>query len=215
MKRIHRVLQLVGALLFLRCSVQPQAASQKPTLARIELTETDLFDVGSWVSTQVSVMGFHVGISWSDVLATAQAQKLQLRVQGTPGLEQACTGKGRCEVLDPTGQPTSTFITFGKTHEISEPSVEKIFEGASPLAEKNQVSLHFKGATFSLFNRYSKDLRLKLLGPETSSKKDRYYGFKTFSYPRLGVDLTISTCATKALEDPCSDLTVSFVQPAR
>jgi hypothetical protein len=213
-RRKHR-LELLGAFLFITCPVQPQTPTQKSAPTRIELTERDLFASDNWTSTQVSVVGFHLGMSWSDALRTARAEKLQLRAEGTPGLEQACAGQGRCDVFDAEGRPTSISMTFGEKQEINDLSVEKIYTGASPWAEKNQVCLRFKGRTFSLFNQYSKELRLKLLGTDAGTSEDRDHGFTTITYPRYGVNLEISACATKSLEDPCSLLIVHFMQPAR
>lgn len=180
------LLLFFGALVLVACSTF-QMAVQETMAARIELTENDLFGSASWTSTQVSVLGFHLGMTWADALTKAREQKLQLKDTKEPADVRMCTGKGLCEVFNSAGSTIGLTVTFGESQEVTELLVQKISPGVPAYDEKNQVSLRFRGETFKLFHQYSNERRLKLLGPEASSSEDRL--LTTFGYPGLGVYL--------------------------
>jgi hypothetical protein len=196
------ILRRAGALASLyAATIAPATAQVRPR--RIELTETDLFSVESWTSAKVGVRGFHLGMQWLDVSTTAKGQKLHLTEQGTPGIEKACSGKGRCYVLDARNVFISLSVIFGEHHEITDLSVERPYSvGIDRRVVNSEVVRQFKGRTLLLFSQYSRDLRLRLLGTEAATETRE--GFTTFSYP-----------ATKPVEDPCSDVEVIFMTPAR
>jgi len=160
------------------------------TASRIELTESDLFSSGNWNSAQVSVLGFHLGMSWPAALAKAREQKLLLwKAMNMPADDLDCAGSGLCSVFNAEGDDIGMTMTFGERREVVELSIELVPEGVPLYDKKTQVSLRFKGNTLKLFHQYSNELRSKLLGPEASKKEHLEDKSTTYNYPSLGVFL--------------------------
>lgn len=177
----------------------------------IELTKQDLFAAPGWKSEQVSVLGFHLGMSWSEALATARAQRLRVYDSTKPASKPDCSGKGRCSVEWSSGVFSGVHLTFGPTSKIVEVTIDKPNDaGIDPGFAANMVARKLKGKTLSFFNHYSREERLKLLGPEGQLKSDNY-GSTTLLYPDRGITFELDPCPSYPLENPCSTLIVSFV----
>jgi hypothetical protein len=95
-------------------------------------------------------------------------------------------------------------------------SIAKVPEDAAKEVRKNALQRRFKGATRDFFEKYSKELRLKLLGPESRKEsappEDLIRGL-AFLYPELGVVIRVTSCPSGPPESPCSDLHLDFMPP--
>ncbi len=193
-----------------------QSGSSMPSTQKIDITKSDLFAAKDWDSMQVDVSGFHLGMSRDEASSNAQNHKLELSV--TDVRAQSTCLVGDCDVHDAHGLWTSITLRFGSTNRIAEVEITRTPEDAAPAVRKAAVTLNFKGATYSLFNRYSNDLRLKLLGPEgsrevLSRKNPSYQGKVRYEYPLRGVIIFVS--ANPHGPERTSDLVVSFVPSER
>jgi hypothetical protein len=181
--------------------------------ASIELTDRDLLAVHNWNSRQVSVLGFHLGMAWPEVSAQARARNLVLAGEGDPRRRPACEGKGWCLVCEAPGLCDGLSLVFGEEREIVKLSIGKIPEDAAKEVQANALQRRFKGATRKLFDRYSKDLRLKLLGPESSQTTTDANGI-IFTYLKPGLIVEVSPCPEGPPESTCAGLVLEFVPPS-
>ena len=191
-----------------------QAGTDSDTsTARLELPGIDLFAIHDWRSQQVSVLGFHLGMKWPEVAAEARARKLHLFFSGDPRRETACEGKGWCLVCEAPGLCDGLALAFGAEHEIVKLSIGKIPDVAAKEVQANALQRQLKGSTREFFDRYSKNLRLKLLGPE-SNRETTEAKTVIFTYRRAGLIVKVSPCPEDLPESPCSGLELEFVPPS-
>jgi hypothetical protein len=179
----------------------------------IELTAADLFATHNWNSGQVSVLGFHLGMTWPDAAAQARASNLSLVGQGDPRHQPACEGKGWCRTCEAPGLCNGLALVFGTENEIVQLSIGKIPEMAAKEVQANALQGRLKGATRKLFDRYSKDLRLKLLGPADTQTTTEAKSI-LFTYRKRGLVVQVSPCPTSPPESSCAGLDLEFVPPA-
>jgi hypothetical protein len=203
----------IGSILFLGKLGICQTLAYKSTAAGIELTDSDLFSTRGWSSQQVRVMGFSLGMTWPEVQEHVRARHLDLIGEGVPGKEAACAGQGWCQVCEAQFQCGGLALDFGTSREIIEMSISKVPEDAAKKARHNAIQRRFKGTTRDFFEQYSKDLRLKVLGPESSHESVGALGIE-YRYRELGLVIEISPCPSHPVESPCSELELKFVPPS-
>jgi hypothetical protein len=197
----------------LKESVREQAESPKLT----EITGTDLFASPSWNSNTVSVLGFRLGMSRSDAFTTAKNGGLRLSESKPPG-EGRCNSN-RCDVEVMRGSYVGVSLEFDAENHVSQIDVILTPRDAAPEIKRVAVTKRFKGETYDFFNRYSEELRLRLLGEGVLVKKEIGSPPKVpvmhvaYRYPKRGLEIhaLIDESAPKAPVD--IDLTVSFVRP--
>lgn len=173
----------------------------------IELTRTDLFSVHGWRSTDVSVLGLHLGMTREQAVANARAHGLRVADQGVGG---PCR-RSVCAVLRNHTWVGIT-LNFDARGVVTQVEVGTAPYFADPAVRAMSVTHKFKGATRELFEHYSEALRVNLLGRGRLVKTTRApaTGAVTsllYSYPRRGVLLEL-------LVDPhVYAMTVSLVPP--
>ena len=202
---------LVEAAPVLTTSLPKGAA---PSAERVEITKKDLFEVKNWDSTQVNVLGFHLGMTRQEANVNARRNELNLLIPDVRG-SATCSG-GKCEVCDVRVVCPGIILDFDHNDRVVGIEVLRI-QDAAPAVREVAVVRRFKGKTGLLFNHFSNDLRLKLLGHEDSrelpsDKNPLYQRMVTYKYLRLGVKVFVSP----NLHGPesTSDLVVTFVVPA-
>lgn len=179
---------------------------------RVELTRTDLFSVRDWKGSNVSVLGFHLGMDRGQATATAMKQGLQLADHDSRG---SCRGS-MCDVF------RKGFVWVGISLGFSsDGSVERVGVGVPPSfvdpAVKEASVVHkFKGATYRFFTQYSEALRRKLLGAgvverEAESSARSPLTAVRYSYPARGVEVYLSR--DKSTPHQIIELSISFVSP--
>jgi len=202
---------LVEAAPVLTTSLPKGAA---PSAERVEITKKDLFEVKNWDSTQVNVLGFHLGMTRQEANVNARRNELNLLIPDVRG-SATCSGE-KCEVCDVRVVCPGIILDFDHNDRVVGIEVLRI-QDAAPAVREVAVVRRFKGKTGLLFNHFSNDLRLKLLGHEDSrelpsDKNPLYQRMVTYKYLRLGVKVFVSP----NLHGPesTSDLVVTFVVPA-
>jgi hypothetical protein len=88
--------------------------------------------------------------------------------------------------------------------------ITKVPEDAAKEVREKALQRRFKGVTRDFFEKYSKDLRLKLLGPASSQESTPYRGM-VYRYPEFGLVIKTTACPSGPPESPCSDLELSFI----
>jgi hypothetical protein len=190
-----------------------QAGASDKSTASIELTSKDLFAIPGWNSSQVSVLGFRLGMTWPEVSAEARARHLTLKGSGDPRREPPCEGKGWCLVCEAPGVCNGLALVFGAECEIVKLSISKTPDFAAKEVQAAALQKRAKGATRDLLERYSKDLRLKLLGPESSQTTTETKDL-IFTYRQLGLIVQVSPCPKDLPESTCAGLILEFVPPS-
>jgi hypothetical protein len=182
------------------------------------MTESDLFSTHGWTSQQVRILGFRLGMTWPEVQEQARSRRLSVLVAPDPdGMTPTpCAGQGSCKVCEGPYRCGGLDLDFGANHEVVEMSVTKVPDFAAKEVQRDALQRRFKGATRDFFEKYSKDLRLELLGPESSqesnSNGDLVYNY-TYKYPELGMVIWNSPCPSALAESPCSLLELRFIAP--
>jgi hypothetical protein len=174
----------------------------------------DLFEIKTWDSTRVDVVGFRLGMTRQEANANAHRNGLHLIVFDLG--ETPCSGE-KCEVCDVKMVCPGIVLDFSHDDHVTGVEVSKIPEDGAAVVRKAAITSRFKGKTRLFFNRYSNDLRLKLLGHEDSrdrpsDKNPLYKGMVTYKYPRLGVNVFVSP--NPHGPESTSDLVVTLVAPA-
>jgi hypothetical protein len=180
--------------------------------AKIELTRTDLFSVPDWKATEVSVLGFHLGMTLRQATEVARGQGLQLGDSEAGG---ACRGS-ICDVSreDVYVGVSLQFDASGKAIRVevavAPPFTEAVVKRASVVHE-------FKGKTLRFFSHYSEALRLRLLGrgvveKRTGTSPRSPVAGVVYAYRSQGVELYVSR--DKSSPHGIEDLSMSFVCPS-
>ena len=205
-------------LLFLAiCSTLTFCTRAVPSLAagneRLELTQKDLFEATNWDSTRVDVLGFHLGMTRQEAHENAKRSGLRLVVPDVRGVA-ICSGE-KCELCDAKSVCPGIMLDFDHEGKVVGIDILRI-EDAAPVVQKAAIINRFKGKTKLLFSHYSNDLRLRLIGREESrqlpsDQNPLYQGMVTYKYPRLGLNLFVSS--NPHGPESTSDLIVSFVVP--
>lgn len=180
------------------------------------MTESDLLSMHGWNSEQVRILGFRLGMTWPEVQEQARARHFGLIGEGVPGMEAPCAGQGSCQVCEGSGLCGGLALDFGTSREVAGMSITKIPEDAAKEVRKNALQRRFQGATRDFFEKYSKDLRLKLLGAESSKESappEDLIRSLAYRYREFGLVIEVSPCPDHPAESPCSDLELEFVPP--
>jgi hypothetical protein len=185
-----------------------------PGAERVEITKKDLFEVKNWDGTQVDVLGFHLGMTRQEANVIAHRNGLNLLIADVRG-SATCSGE-KCEVCDAKVICPGIILDFSQDHVVGV-EVSRIPEYGALVVRRAAITKQFKSKTSLLFNHYSNDLRLKLLGHEDSrelpsDKNPLYQGMVTYKYLRLGVKVFVSP--NPHGPESTADLVVTFVAPA-
>lgn len=181
--------------------------------AKIELARADLFSAPDWKATEVSTLGFHLGMTLSQATAVARGHGMHLEDSATG---EACRGS-ICSVsredvyvgvslqFDANGKVTRLEVA------VAPPFTEAVVKRASVVQE-------FKGTTLRFFSHYSEALRLRLLGrgvveKHTGTSPRSPVAGVVYAYPSKGVELYVSR--DKSSPHGIEDLSMSFVCPSR
>jgi len=183
-------------------AVRPQSDAGTHSARKIEITDRDLFATKGWNSTQVCVLGFRLGMSRAEATKNAYGHRLRL-VAHDDWISPRCSE--RCVVCDAKGICPGIALSFSSDNRVSGIHVQRIPEDAAPIVRRAAIVRKFRGRTYSLFNRYSNDLRLGLVGLEDSKDEGVY------KYLRYG--LTIFVSVNPHGPECTSDLTVTFAAP--
>ena len=213
--------KLTGALLLWSLSllffVLPgicQAGADKATTAGIEMTGSDLFSTRGWNSRQVTILGFRLGMNWPEAQEQARARHFSLIQLGVAGRKPPeCNGQGWCQVCATKLHCDGPSLELGKTGEIVAMSIGNVPDFVPKDVRLRAIQRQFKGATREFFDKYSKDLRLKLLGPESSHVSTAHNDseYVEYTYRELGLILEIEGCPNQPAENSCSGLELRFV----
>jgi hypothetical protein len=202
-------------LIFFICVVPvvPVPTPAAPSTERVELTRKDLFEAVNWDSTHVDVLGFHLGMTRHEANDNAHRNGLSLVIPDVRGAG-TCSGE-KCELCDAKFVCPGIMLDFAHDDKIVGIDILRI-QDAAAVVQKAAIINRFKGKTSLLFNHYSNDLRLKLLGHEDSreqpsDKNPLYQGMMTYKYLRLGVTVFVSP--NPHGPESTSDLVISFVAP--
>lgn len=184
----------------------------QPPVKRIEMTETDLFATRGWKSSQVSVLGFHLGMSRKEAVDRATRRGLDLETdQQVPGcLENSC------EVCHIHGVCVGLWLRFGTDGQVRGMSIMRPPDVAASAVGKACVTHLFKGQTRLFFDHPSKELRLTLFGDEARSKEPgRANTSIEYDYPRLGLTVVLSPFSPRSPSSSESegDMIVSLDPP--
>ncbi len=125
----------------------------------IEITKVDLFSLKDWNSTQVSILGFKLGMERNDVLKNAQRQGLTVDDE----FGQGCLNADTCSAFR-ASRYIGLAVTFGFRNSIQRIRVELPWDLSHEEREALLVN-EFSGQTKEFFTHYSDDLRIRLLGP--------------------------------------------------
>jgi len=203
------LLFFIASSTFWICPVPASAAGGE----RLELTQKDLFEAVNWDSTRVDILGFHLGMTRQEANEDAQRNSLRLVIPDVRGTT-TCSGE-KCELCDAKFVCPGIMLDFDHDGKVVGIDIFRI-QDAAPVVQKAAIINRFKGKTRLLFNHYSNDLRLKLIGHEDSrqlpsDQNPLYHGMVTYKYPRLGLNVFVSS--NPHGPESTSDLIVSFVVP--
>jgi len=172
----------------------------------IQLTKADPFEVPGWTSAQLSVLGFHLGMTRQAAAAHAHSLGLALRAEILPG---DCPTQAWCDLCDTHDICNGVALQFSDEKVITLQIME-VPKDADPAVREKAVQWNLKGNMYSLLNRYSSQLRVKLLGPGVARDTDlRGGGF--FSYPTRGVVLRVNSNPYTLQRD--FDITLELMPP--
>ncbi|HKV05778.1 MAG TPA: hypothetical protein VJO53_11825 [Candidatus Acidoferrales bacterium] len=188
-----------------------------PTGRTIELPQDDLFSYKGWTSSQVSVLGFRLGMTRAEAFSHANDQKLTFE-NVDAAHDTACSTASLCDLYS-QGKPYRLYrgieIHFSKDNRVEGIAIEVTPVGADTVVRRNRLSRSFVGGTYQFFEHYSDSLRLRLLGPESTKHFDQEPGMEwsrtTYQYPRLG--LIVDCDYYKESPGSLFDLTVTLVPP--
>jgi hypothetical protein len=214
-KLIRHCLQCWLFPVFLAFSDQ-QSGSARP---KIDLMRADLGLIKDWDSTRIQVGGLYLGMPRNEAGSAIRKTGFRL-VQDTLQKWSPCSDYSECFVADTDRDVyQGVSIAFSEGGIIIKIAIEVDLETRSDLLNR------FKGETHRFFNdAYSDELRLKLLGHETSLKTvSGRYGEKLkdteYIYSQRGVTITVSprvSVTSDATGRQGLELThVSFVLPER
>jgi hypothetical protein len=196
-------------------AISARSQAVKLDTRQIELTETDLFSRKDWNSTEIRVLGFHLGMTRRDADENARQRDLSLvsTVDST-----VCHGK-ICEVCDARDICPGVTLSFGDSERIDRMDVSRIPEDAAAEVRRAAIVLRFKGSTYQLFNHYSEALRIRLLGPGVLVSKQVYSPPKvpgldvTYDYPERGLQIYASVDESSHEKPVDFDLMIMFRVP--
>lgn len=170
----------------------------------LEMTEVDVFAASNWVSDDVTILGFRLGMSRLDAKENARKQGLVLDCADYCDVcnrqNTLCKGVG---------------LRFGQDDHVQSIFVVRPIAEASKTLRKFSVTQQFKGQTYQLFHNYSNPLRLKLFGSESRREEDSVRGIVKYFYPTRGVDLDVNLSPNKNVPESEADLIISFVRPEK
>ena len=171
---------------------------------RIEITEVDILSLPEWDSSQLEVAGFYLGMSRDAAVMHARERGLRLLQYGTqPGINDvACLDAESCLLYSSTVHDyLDTVVRFSGKQGILAITIQSSahFEHAPHGTLKAAMTAgRLKGLTYEFLNgRYSNAFRLKLLGPETTTKRvSGQWGDKVkdtvYVYSHRGFSITVS-----------------------
>lgn len=189
--------------------------AQQPKL--VELTRSDVFASKSWSGDTVSVLGFMLGMSRSEVFRMAADDGLRLS-DSVPRSEEPCRSN-LCDVETRRGFYVGVSLQFDAGEEVSRIDVSFTPADADPRVRAVAITRKFKGKTYEFFNHYSDKLRINLLGPGVLVKRDTQSPPKVpemdevYDYPERGLRIYASIDETSPQAPVDTDLTVSFARP--
>lgn len=159
---------LIWSLVAEPCLTLLGSASPSQITERIELTETDLFETKNWDSSQVDVVGFHLGMTRQEAKINARRNGFKLLIPDLRG-SATCSGE-KCEVCDANVICPGIMLDFSGDDHVIGVEILKIPDYGAEVVKKAAITNRFKGKTRLLFDRYSNHLRLELLGKEGSQE---------------------------------------------
>jgi len=170
------------------CLAQAAVPQTAPKL--IELSKTDLFTIKVWNSTQISVMGLHLGMTRQDAIVEARRHRWQFINNSPPYLPGDCTVDKHCFVVDSADVNHGISFELDSKDQIIFLSLRPVFPNPGP---KDGILGSFQGDTYRLFQKYTDELRMKLLGPADESKsiREALSTETTHYYWKLGLTLHV------------------------
>jgi len=180
----------------LACALLVRSQTERIPFPRrlIEMTKVDLFSSADWNSTNVQIAGLRLGMSRTEANAAASSNGFRL-MQNTPSQARwiACSDYSTCFLVSGTRERyEGVTVSFSDKTTIASISIEVDLEYESELLKR------LPGETGRFVNgAYSDDLRLRLLGPQTSTVTfSGRYGDEikdtSYVYRDRGVVITVS-----------------------
>jgi hypothetical protein len=127
----------------------------------LDITSTDIFSLNSWESSQVTVLGFKLGMARGDATRLAGRSGFKLLNSAPPKAGQECN-QDLCSIYA-EGRATSVHLIFGQGERVKEIRMDLyVAEAGGPM----WIAQQLKGESKELAVQYSDELRLKLLGRE-------------------------------------------------
>lgn len=160
----------------------------------IEMTKSDLFSSRNWNSTNVEIAGLRLGMSRIEASSAAHINGFRL-MQSTPSELKwvPCSDYSSCFLVNSRrDRYEGVAVSFSETAAVASIKIEVDLEYESELLKR------LPGETGRFINGgYSDDLRLRLLGPQTSSAMFRgRYGDKLkdtrYVYGDRGITVIVS-----------------------
>jgi len=200
MMRHHLAISLLLSTVL--CSKMSLAQVDRP----IEFTETDPFNNAQWNSSQVTVLGFKLGMKRSDAAQVAQSRGLSLEeLKGSPCVATVCSVFGK------EGW-TGVDLLYDSRDTVSKISIDAYVADLSEKLARGLIVRVLRGSTQRLMSDYSDKLRRELLGmedercvkpPKTTAAVQSYYN--EYKYNRLGLMFHVETIEKAEVTSPRSD----------
>jgi len=136
-------------------------AGEKP----VDLSTPTSFSVPGWQMKEIAVAGFVLGMTREQAFQIASASGLKLRSDQPPralGELKAPCPADSCSVSQLNGNWIGVNLFFTSDRLVKIKVSEPV--DADPEVKKVNIARSFQGLTHELFNNYSDDLRVRILG---------------------------------------------------
>jgi hypothetical protein len=184
----------------------PSSIGAETPQSPIEITQVDLFSLRGWDSSQVTFLGFRLGMERNEAFRNAQNRGLTIDDDSGQGCLRAAT----CNLLK-SGRYIGLSLSFGVRDSIRRIRVETPPTNASKEEKESWLITNMPGQTRELFEDYSDVLRARLLGVANANWFDAPRGItlpgdehanQEFQYYSKGLILQVRSKETKPSEMP-------------
>jgi len=158
---------LRSVLLLLLAANFPSSTGAGPAQnaqSSVEITQVDLFSLKGWDSGQVTFLGFRLGMRRNEAFRNAQNRELTMDDDSGQGCLKAAT----CHLLHSGGYIGLSF-SFGIQDTIQRIRIEMPSSYASKEQREAWLAAKIPGKTGELFEKYSDNMRARLLGVADAS----------------------------------------------
>jgi hypothetical protein len=181
----------------------------------LEFAEVDVFADPTWTSTQVSVAGIRLGMTYEEANRQAGFHSYKLTAL-VPPWDGPCKAPFDCDLCE-RNKIVGVDLLFGDDRRVANIRIHRLRNGPNP-SPPESLQWRFKGSTYQFFNNYSDDLRVKLLGASPRLASPMTGGGDSYYYSRRGLKIAVRLFG-EAEKDPSlrgdTLLIVDLVPPVR